>query len=293
MAAYQLPEISSIALSATEQKILSITSDTKIINSQLVYGLYPERHFDIESMGIKESGNLDEAIEMQRIVEANLLLIQKTGKPSILLLPQEVALDANFIRKVKGRNDHIHFVDLTKDDVDMGTYKAGDVVVAYTGRLQKTVFDHLMLRGTTLPPVIEGCNSRETCESAGKPFIHGSGKHDHLKKYDVRSSDKQKLHTEASLCLEQGDPIYVPQLAQYMEESLTSNHELMTYHAERREAFFIRPDACEVAFDALGIEYFKPSLLKEQVSRHLPENHPSHPKYEVDGKKKGGCCIIS
>ena len=49
----------------------------------------------------------------------------------------------------------------------METYKAGDVVVAYTGRLQQTVFDHLMLRGTTLPPV-EGCNSRETCESAGR-----------------------------------------------------------------------------------------------------------------------------
>ena len=290
MAASQLPDISSIALSATEQRILSITSGTKI-NSQLVYGLYPERHFDIELKGMK-SGNLDEAIEMQRIVEANLLLSQKTGKPSILLLPQEVALDADFIRKVKGRNDHIHFVDLTKDDVDMGTYTAGDVVVAYTGRLQQTVFDHLMLQGTTLPPVIEGCNSRETCESAGRPFIHGSGKHCHLKKYDVRSGDKQKLHTEASLCLEQGDPIYVPQLAQYMEESLTSNRELMTYHAERREAFFIRPDACEVAFDALGIKYFKPSLA-EEVPRHLPKNHPSHPEYKGNNQndKKGGCVL--
>ena len=68
---------------------------------------------------------------------------------------------------------------------------------------------------------------------------------------------KQKLHAQASLCLEQGGQEYVPQLVQYMEESLESNRELMTYHAQRREAFLARPDACEVAFDALGIKYEK------------------------------------
>ena len=45
----------------------------------------------------------------------------------------------------------------------------------------------------------------------------------------------------------------LPQLVQYMEESLESNRELMAYHAQRKEAFLARPDACEVAFDALGI----------------------------------------
>ena len=150
-----------------------------------------------------------------------------------------------------------------------------------------------MLQGTTLPPVIEGCNSRETCESAGRPFIHGSGKHDHLKQYDVRSGDKQELHTKASLCLEQGDSQYVPQLVRYMEESLTSNPELMAYHAQRKEAFFIRPDACEVAFEALGMEYLKPSLAEKKVPTHLPKNHPKHPKYKNGDQKKGGCCIIS
>ena len=203
---------------------------------------------------MKESGNLDEAIEMQRIVEANLLLDQKTGKPSILLLPQSIALDAYFISTVTGKSGHIHFVDLTKGDLDIREYKAGDVVVAYTGRLQQTVFDHLMLQGTTLPPVIEGCNSRETCESVGRPFIHGSGKHQNLIQYEVES-DKQELHTKASLCLEQGDAKYVRELFQYMEESLDSNPELLVYHKQRKEAFLRRPDACEVAFDALGIEY--------------------------------------
>ncbi|KTD72720.1 hypothetical protein [Legionella tucsonensis] len=253
-AASQLPDISSITLSAIEQRIIDITSNTGI-NSQLVYGLYPEKHYSTESGGIKETGNLDEVTEMQRIVDANLLLSQKTGQPSILLLPQKIALDADFIGIVKGKNDNIHLVDLTKDDLDIGVFKAGDVVVAHTGLLQQTVFDHLMLQGTTLPPVIEGCNSRESCESFGRPFIHGSGKHDPLKQYEVEAGDKLQLHTKASLCLEQGDPKYVPQLVQYMEESVASNRELMAYHAQRREAFFKRPDACEVAFNALGIKY--------------------------------------
>ena len=78
MASYQLPDISSIPLSVIEQRIIDITGNTEI-NSQLVYGLYPERRHDIELGGMKESGNLDEAIEMQRIVEANLLLGQKTS----------------------------------------------------------------------------------------------------------------------------------------------------------------------------------------------------------------------
>jgi hypothetical protein len=294
IAAYQLPDISSIPLSITEKRIIDITRNAEV-NSQLVYGLYPEMHYDIESGGMEESGNLDEATEMQRIIEANLSLSQKTGKPSILLLPQTIALDEIFIRKVKARNGKIHVVDLTTRDLDLGVYKAGDVIVAHTGRLQQTVFDHLMLQGTTLPPVIEGCNSREACESAGRPFIHGSGKHDHLKRYEVEASDKQELHTQASLCLEQGEPRYVPQLVQYMEESLTSNRELMAYHIQRREAFFRRPDACEVALNVLGIKYEKASQKASMLecgarffSHEDREPKPKRPKEEPPGP-----CIIS
>ena len=277
MAAYQLPDIFSIPLSAIEQRIMDIIGNAGI-NTQLIYGLYPERRHDIESGGIKDSGNLDEAIEMRRIVEANLLLNQKTDKPSILLLPQSIALNAYFIRTVTGNSGHIHFVDLTKGDLDIREYKAGDVVVAYTGRLQQIVFDYLMLQGTTLPPVIEGCNSRETCESVGRPFIHGSGKHDHLKEYKVEADDKQHLHARASLCLEQGDPKYVPQLVSYMEESLTSNQDLLEYHKQRREAFLSRPDACEVAFDALSIIYNKTKKMSGKVLRHQTSNERTHPQ---------------
>jgi hypothetical protein len=211
--------------------------------------------YSVESRGIEvETGNLDEATEMQRIVEANLVLSEKIGKPSILLLPQKIALDDAFIDKLLNISQKIHIVDLTVSSL-FRKYKSGDVIVAYTGPLQQTVFDYLMLKGTTLPPVIEGCNSREACDSAGRFFIHGSGKFDQLKQYPVKLTNKQELHTQASLCLEQGSSTYARQLRQYMEECLTFNPELMAYHEERREAFLKRPDACEVALNALGIKY--------------------------------------
>ena len=110
-----------------------------------------------------------------------------------------------------------------------------------------------MLQATTLPPIIEGCNAREACESIGRPFIHGSNSS--LKQYDIKFSDKQKLHSDASRCLQLGDKSYIPQLVQYMEESLQSNSELLSYHKQRQEAFQMRPNACKVAFDSLGIKY--------------------------------------
>ena len=254
-AAYQQPDITHIQTSVVEERILGITSDARI-NSQLVYGLYPDITIDLMSQKKKESGHLNEKQEMQRIVEANIALSEKTGKPAIIILPQEIELGDDFMGMAKGGNSNIHFVNLTTD-LDISGYKAGDVVIAHTGHLQQAVFDHLMLQGTTLPPVIEGCNSRELCESAGRPFIHGSKKYEHLKQYDVRLGDKQKLHTDASLCLEQGNPTYVTQLVQYMKESLDSNPELVRYHEQRRGEFFKRPDACELALEALGIQYKK------------------------------------
>ena len=47
MAACQMPDISSILLSETEQRIMNITSNAGV-NSQLIYGLYPEKKYDID-----------------------------------------------------------------------------------------------------------------------------------------------------------------------------------------------------------------------------------------------------
>lgn len=271
-ASYQQQDIASVQKSQTEKRILDIVRN-KNVNSQLVYGLYPESIENIETGGMKPSGNLDEAIEMQRIVDANLALGKKTCKPVILLLPQDIALDPSFISKVVRGNNKVVFVDLTKTSLNLEKYTADQVIVAFTGHLQQAVFDHLMLQGTTLPPVIEGCNSKELCESAGRPFIHGSGQHDGLRQYSVSSHGKQELHTKASLCLEQGSPEHLPQLIQYMEESLISDDELLSYHAERRLQFHNRPDACETGLQALGIKYG--IVAKEESKLHGKEEEKS------------------
>ena len=97
------------------------------------------------------------------------------------------------IERVKEINTKIYFVDLTKGDLDTSLYNVADVIVAYTGFLQHAVFDYLMLQGTTLPPIIEGCNSMETCNSSGRPFIHGSGPPSNLQIYNVSLQQKQEL----------------------------------------------------------------------------------------------------
>lgn len=268
MAENQLPDISSLHLSGTEGRVIEISRDENI-NSQLIYGLYPSMTYNIEKQRMSESGNLDEAIQMQRIVQANLELSEKSGKPCILLLPQSIALESRLLSLLHSPNLNIHPIDLTKNDFDISKYKAGDVIVAYTGHLQQAVFDYLMLQGTTLPPVIEGCNSRETCESAGRPFIHGSAKRDPLLEYSVNQSDKQNLHLQASLCLEKGEEKHLPQLVQYMEETVTSNKALRTYHTERREAFLDRPDAVEVGLNSLGINISSDNLNQSPKSSEM------------------------
>lgn len=260
--ASKLLNLASVTLSTVEEKVLKIVR-TSSINTQLVYGLYPEKILSIETNKLKLSGNLDQATEMQLIIEANMQPNKTTNKPVIILLPQQIALDIYFIKELKKDNTKVHFIDLTKEDFRLEKYTQRDIIIAYTGHLQQPFFDYLILQGTTLPPVIEGCNAREICESFGKPFIHGSAKHDRLKEYDgISLIDKQQLHIQASLCVEQGKKENVVYLKQYMEEALNSNAYLYVYHKQRKKAFLSMPDACEVALDTLGINY-KRNLEKD------------------------------
>ena len=266
-ASSQLPDISSVAyISKAENIIMKNIVGVDKINSQLVYGLYPDSKYDVFSNIMKQTGNLDEVTQMSRIVEANLILSKEAKKPSILLLPQKIALGYRLKKEmIKIDGERIHFVDLTLEDFDISKYKAGDVVVAYTGILQQKIFDHLMLSQTTLPPVIEGCNSRELCESVGRPFIHGSAKYSPLKQYaSVDIKNMQELHSKASLCLQQGDKVNLPQLVEYMKKSIEKSSDLTTYNNQRREAFLKRPDACEVALETLGIKYEKDASEQEK-----------------------------
>lgn len=279
-ASYEYPKLSSIDQTEVNNRILKIATNCQV-NTQLVYGLYPEKVADMEAGGMTSSGNLDESTELQRIVDANRALGLKVGKPAILLLPQDIALRANLQTKVS-------FIDLSKKDINLQAYKPGEVVIAYTGRLQHALFDYLMLH-STLPPVIEGCNSRELCESAARPFIHGSGKYDNLKQYTLGLQNMQSLHTQASLCLEQGDPRYLPQLVQYMEKSLLSDKELCAYHEQRRAQFYSRPDACELALKTLGIPYLEKSKVISKPAETKEETSP----FALQAKDKKHCMANS
>jgi len=224
-------------------------------------------------------------------VDANLILSTEANKPSILLLPQKIALSDRLKKEmIKINSERIHFIDLTQEDFNTAKYKAGDVVVAYTGILQQKIFDHLMLSQTTLPPVIEGCNSRELCESAGRPFIHGSAKHFPLKQYSVGKKNMQEIHSKASLCLQRGDKEHLPQLVDYMRQSIKKSSDLMKYHKQRREKFLKRPDACEVALSALGIKYEESAIAQvENRKKYLKKEVPNTTANIGEGSANVGC----
>jgi len=224
-------------------------------------------------------------------VDANLILSTEANKPSILLLPQKIALSDRLKKEmIKINSERIHFIDLTQEDFNTAKYKAGDVVVAYTGILQQKIFDHLMLSQTTLPPVIEGCNSRELCESAGRPFIHGSAKHSPLKQYSVGEKNMQEIHSKASLCLQRGDKEHLPQLVDYMRQSIKKSSDLMKYHKQRREKFLKRPDACEVALSALGIKYEESAIAQvENRKKYLKKEVPNTTANIGEGSANVGC----
>ena len=65
------------------------------VNSQLVYGLYPEKLISLETQLLEETGNLDEATELSCLIEAHQNISEQ---PTLLLLPQDIALERSFPR---------------------------------------------------------------------------------------------------------------------------------------------------------------------------------------------------
>jgi hypothetical protein len=146
--------------------------------------------------------------------------------------------------------------------------------MAHTGDLPPRLFDSLMLEKTTFPPVVEGCSSRETCESSGRPFIRGGSMHDALDTYivdDEKYTACQNIHTKASQCLRQGNRDEIPALVTYMRSAFTEEN-FRVYHRKRQQAFLERPDACEIAFRELMIrarESIKPPIDKGHYATGL------------------------
>ena len=106
----------------------------------------------------------------------------------------------------------------------------------------------------------------------------------------------QKLHSKASLCLQQGDKVNLPQLVEYMKKSIEKSSDLTTYNNQRREAFLKRPDACEFALKTLGIKYEKDAseqaknMEKFSVKKEVPSTTAT--LREGVGKKRSFSSII-
>lgn len=248
-----------ITPTVTERRVLDVVCNGGF-NSQLVYGLHPTMGRTQESgEGFVYSGNADPVSICERLVQAHKETEFSEQKPVVLLLPQDITAQGELFLRLDDKFENIHFVDLTKGEklLDPAKYSNDAVIIAYTGGLQKDVFDRILLKDTTFPPVVEGCNARELCESAGRPFIHASDPKDKLRQYEVDSqhAEMQALHTKASSCLETGKGDYVADLGKYMAASLNPKSKLYGYHAQRKEKFLERPDACIAAMEQLGIKY--------------------------------------
>jgi hypothetical protein len=97
-----------------------------------------------------------------------------------------------------------------------------------------------MVNLTTLPPVIEGCNSIETCETNARLYLHSSKKGYTIKDYGhLEYSNALDLHKKACLPLENniGDiNITVKFLSDFL------NNELLDYAKRRQTEHLARPD---------------------------------------------------
>lgn len=233
----------NLELSLIEQQIFSLCENTEL-NSQLVYGLYE-----------RERG-LNPALECQRLVEAHRLLQKKIKKKSILFFPQEICMDSSFQNTLTKISNNLFWLDLTRQTLEMKTIEGmpnDAIIMAYTGALQSNTFNYLMLKKTTLPPVVEGCNARELCESFGRPYLYGSRIYDDLGLYDVHVDylDTQELHCAASRCLKSQLDTEIRSLVAYMELSI--EFKLVNYHENRRQEYLKRPEATAYALEKVNI----------------------------------------
>lgn len=267
--------VSEMKLSPHEKLVLELCTNPKL-NTQLVYGLYPaeERDPALSIFKMQPTGSLEPEVECSRLIEAHQQL--ENCKLTVLFFPQEICkkLKNFFDRSFK----NVTFIDLTIDEslksLDIDKLPHDSIIVAYTGLLQPEFFDYVMLHGTTFPPIIEGCNSIEACEFSGRSFVHGGGKNAHLNEYKMDSKlvELQKLHVNASLCLQTGDPKYTNELAKYLSEATAGK--LDEYHKARQKGFLQRPDACEFVFAKLApkkepLSGLLELLFTEHTSLHL------------------------
>ena len=252
-----------------EQSLLSCNTG---FNTQLVYGLYPDvapSKYNPHQM--EATGNLNPKLLMQNLIQAHAQLT--LSKPSMLIIPQPIIFDLmdELRRYASSLGKNIVFINAAAGErIPIDSSDRNAIYIMHTGYLDVNFFDHLMLRGTNMPPVIEGCNSCESCEYAGRPYIHASAipSESSLKVY-VPENRVQTIHKNASLCLETGDVSKVRSLSEYIDMSTRNTDELNEYSQLRRQKYMERPDAVETALNIADAAHPEMNLKSTIVAEDL------------------------
>ena len=233
-------EVNGDNLTDKEKRLQQLVGEENY-HSQLVYRFYNSKQ--------TRNNRITPSTFLDRLVSAHLELAQNTNKPSILIFPtgpkyQDIIKD--YVGS--GNSDAIYYIDNITEELP----EDAKVIIIRTDRLIRPLFDWLLLKGTSLPPVIEGCNARELCESTGRAFIHGMDEAlRYYKMSDYQHDELQETHAAACRVLSDEDC----QEPQALLEFLLDIQEFKSYCNARKEAFLQRPDAVEDALKTLGISY--------------------------------------
>ena len=257
---------------------LSALLDNKKINSQLIYGLYPDidkENYEWNSAAQeyirkwKKKPNLNPLLILSRLIDANLSINDKSEnkKPTIFICPQKIITNSELQDKLlssyKSRVKFISTKNLQQeiDDVE----NENKVLILHTGELSKTIFDYLLLEQTNLPPCVEGCNSREACEEKGRPLIFMNNINIKLPKYEVKDKTMQDLRFNASECLKKEFISDLTSLEDFINRARLNEPSLKSYQNERQEKYLSRPDIVSMALDTLGVAYNEGKQLEERL----------------------------
>lgn len=299
-----LPDSSTMRLSASIQpsaslirnndtareivhKRMSLLSSNPHYDTQLMYGLMPHIYFTYMNRIWLNENERDcgeatatgyEAMQhtFSTLLKAHLHIQDTNQRTTVLFAPQQEALTLAIPKDVICLN-------LTEWDEDLTPERLqkAKVIIAYTGKLSMDWFECLMIH-SSFPPMIEGCNSRETCDYMGHPFIAIHKQNEHIREYDVASTQQQDLHRAASKCLSNAAKDLAP-LIKYLQAGLNKDPDLMRYHQQRQQEHAKRPDACVAALSQLGIAYrpekavsvIPVSFIKDHKRHHNGPNPPT------------------
>lgn len=238
-------------LNSNEKIVLEIIRSNKTI-SQLIYGIHPKHQYDPFLRKNVSTGSIGEKNILERLIKIESDVARQFNKPLLLLIPQKITEDDSFVMELKEQNKQFYFYNLTNQTIDFGNHHHGDTIIAYTGVLSPKIFDEILLSPNLLPPIIEGCNSRETCESYGREFLSPH----HIKTYNVIEKEVQEMHMNACLyiTLDNISDQHYNAFKTYIDSYLSSEKtKISIYHQQRKEKFLERPNICDLALSCIGI----------------------------------------